>query len=184
MQAFASHHHHAGATTSSITPRVSFLSHAVGRVITDQHAIFIRGRIIILQSSIALCPFVLDWLRDKLPGGCSGPWLPTAATCQRQGKRKRTLGREEIADTQASKDAMHFSYRFPNWGTCVRNTQPFTCCRCYCCRSDLQGFEIQSLFFHKQTRPWFTSLWSAQVKTELNICGNVLFWCKNFACAR
>ncbi len=145
-------------------PASLFPFHAVGRVITDQHAIFIRGRIIILPSSIALCPFVLDWLRDKLPGGCSGPWLPTAATCQRQGKRKRTLGREEIADTLASKDAMHFSYRFPNWGTCVRNTQPFTCCRCYCCRSDLQGFEIQSLFFHKQMRPWFTSLWSAQVK--------------------
>lgn len=140
MQAFASHHHHAGATTSSITPRVSFLFHAVGRVITDQHAIFIWGGIIILPSSMALCPFVLDWLRDKLPGGCSGPWLPAAATCQRQGKRKRTLGREEIADTQASNDAMHFSYRFPNWGTCVRNTQPFACCRCYCCRSDLQGF--------------------------------------------
>ncbi len=111
-----------------------------GWVISDQHAIFIWGGIIILPSSIALCPFVLDWLRDKLPGGCSGSWLPTAATCQRQGKRKRTLGREEIADTQASKGAMHFSYCFSNWGTCVRNSQPFACCRCYCCRSDLQGF--------------------------------------------
>lgn len=109
-----------------------------GWVITDQHAIFIWEGIIILPSSVALCPFVLDWLRDKLPGGCSGPWLPTTATCQRQGKR--TLGKEEIADTQACKDAMHFSYCFPNWGTCVRNSQPFGCCWCYYCGSDLQGF--------------------------------------------